>query len=96
MIGANMRKVTQSEQERKEIEAAERAEKRSHGFELMAVRDRGWFKLSNGVGIMWHSDEPLADWEARRYVPDGMFLLNFDGKEAIFDKEEFMRYLRWA
>jgi len=91
-----MRNIAKTEQEKAEIEAAERADRRSGGFELMKVRDRGYFRMSNGVGIMWHSDEPLKDGEARRYVPDGMFVLNINGKEALFDKEEFMRYLRWV
>lgn len=91
-----MRKVTKTEQEKQEIEAAERTNRRKGGFDLMKVRDRGYFRMSNGVGIMWHSDTELSDYEARRYVPDGMFVLNIEGKEAIFDKEEFMRYLRWV
>jgi len=91
-----MRYANKTEQEKAEIAAAERADKRKHGFSLMAVRDRGWFKLSNGVGIIWHSEAPLEDYEARRYVPDGMFILKIGNEEAVFDKEEFMRYLRWV
>lgn len=91
-----MRRVTKTEQEKAEIEASERNDRRKGGFELMKVRDGGFFRLSNGVGILWHSDSPLEEGVARRYVPDGMFILDISGKEAIFDKEEFMRYLRWV
>lgn len=91
-----MRKVSKTDQEKREIEESERTDRRKGGFELMKVRDRGYFTMSNGVGILWHTDRELDEGEARRYIKDGSFVLNIEGKEAVFDKEEFMRYLRWV
>ena len=91
-----MRSVTKTDQEKAEIEASERSDGRNGGLALGKVRDRGYYRMSNGVGIVWHSDRELQEGEARRIIPDGKFVLNIEGKEALFDKEEFMRWLRWV
>jgi len=91
-----MRRTTKTEQERAEIEASERTDRRKGGFDLMKVRDRGWWRMSNGLGMVWHTNSEPAEYEARRSVPDGMFLLQIGREEVVCDKEEFMRWLRWV
>jgi hypothetical protein len=98
-----MRRATKTEQEKLEIDAAERTDRRKIGFDLMKVRDSGGYVLSNGVKMNWSVPVPeidgLADDEIfvfPRNIPDGYFSLTFGGKELFFEKEEFMRYLRWV
>lgn len=108
-----MRRVTKTEQEKAEIEASERTDRRRGGFELMGVRDRGWGRIKDYAGsrevvMEWHSDAPLEDGVLRTYVPDGKFLIRIPsryykghpkyekGQVLAFDKEEFMRWLRWV
>jgi len=89
-----MRKAPKSEQEKAEIEAAERKDRRKGGFGLMAIRDRGWGRMNNGTIMVWHVDNEEA--EAKHDVPDDHFLLIIDGKEKLFEAEEFRRWLRWV
>lgn len=91
-----MRKILKTDQERAEIDASERNDRRKTGFDLMKVRDRGWWRMTNGAGIIWHTDTNAVEYEARRAIPDGMFLLQIGKEEVMFDKEEFMRWLRWC
>lgn len=91
-----MRQVNKTSQQKLEIEAAERTERRKGGFEYMGVRDRGWGKLRNGVIIHWHTDAPLEEGVSRKRIPDNHFLLTDQGKSTLFDAEEFRQWLRWA
>jgi hypothetical protein len=90
-----MRKAPKSEQEIAEIEAAERQDRRKGGFGLMAIRDRGWGRMSNGTVMVWHVDRE-DDGTLRHDVPDDHFMLIIDGKEKMFEAEEFRRWLRWV
>jgi hypothetical protein len=92
-----MRSSPKSEKEKQEIEASERRERRKGGYDLMHVRDRGWGKLDNGVVMSWHV-EPEKRYEGITYsgIPDGYFVLHTGKDSHVFDKEDFMRWLRWA
>lgn len=94
-----MRKAPKSEQEKLEIEAAERTDRRKGGFELGKVRDRGWGTLHDITGrevvMLWHPVERLPGL-AYDKVPDNHFGLVIDGKKVIFEAEEFRRLLRWV
>lgn len=95
-----MRKAPKSEIEKAEIEASERVDRRKIGFDLMKVRDSGGYIMSNGARMNWSVPRPIFPdegiWVYPRYIPDGYFTLSFGDKELLFEKEEFMRYLRWV
>jgi len=108
-----MRHAPKSDQEKLEIEAAERTDRRKAGFDLMKVRDRGSGSVRDHSGsevrIYWHvNDDELEEGEVRWNVPDGMFILETSsryyeghpkytkGVTLVFDKEEFMKWLRWV
>ncbi len=90
-----MRKAPKSEQEKAEIEAAERQDRRKDGFGLMAIRDRGWGRMSNGVVMVWPVNDPV-DKTIVNGVPDNHFLLDIKGNKYLFEAEEFRRFLRWV
>lgn len=89
-------KLTPEEAQAAEQAADQRKSKRSQGFSLMSVRDRGWQELSNGAVIEWPVDTPLEDFVPRRIVPDGYFLLTLGKESALFDADDFRRFLRWV
>ncbi len=95
-----MRQVTKTEQEKAEIEAAERKDFRKGGFDIMHDRDRSWGRIRNYEGgevvMEWHVDSPLEEGVPRNNLPDGMFRLIANGQSIIMEKEEFMRLLRWV
>lgn len=86
------RQLKQSAEEIAEFNEYKRREDRSSGFGLMAVRDKGWARLKNGVVVNWNVDRPLESGEARDYVPDEM--IKIDGK--LYDADELRSFLRWA
>lgn len=79
-----------------ELAANDRKEKRKTGFDMMPIRDRGYKTLSNGVSILWPTDREPAPYEAKKHIDDGTFVLVIDGKEVLFDTDEFRQQLRWA
>ena len=91
-----MRVAPKSEQEKSEIQAAERQGKRKGAFKIMQDRDRGWAELSNGAHILWHRERPKDEGVVWTPVPDGCFALDINGKRTLFDAEEFRKHLRWV
>lgn len=87
-----MRNTQLRPEEIAEMDATKQKETRAMGLDLMPVRDRGWGKLRNGTLVEWHTDRPLQELEARRYVPDGMVVID----NKLYDTEELRRFLRWA
>lgn len=86
-----------------EAEKAKEARKnfRKGGLNGMKLRDQGSAKLSNGAMIMWPVQKPeFSDiggpYVYPRAIQEGTFVLKIDGKEHVFDTEEFQRWLRWA
>lgn len=98
------RKSKLSAQEIAEIDETNRIQTRKTGFGLMSARDRGWDRVKSMSGhsshVLWHSNRPLQDYEARRDVPEGMFLLDvvIEGKThtLAYDVDEFRKAIRWA
>lgn len=72
---------------------------RAAGFAKMHERDRGYRLLSNGSMILWHVDK---DAEGRALgavmpnLPSDSFKLIINGKEHLFNTDEFRQSLRWA
>lgn len=97
-----MRKSKQSaaEIEQYEREEAGRVASRKKGFSMMEIRDRGNTTLRNlqggSVTMHWHVDRELEEGEARRSVPDNIFVLEQNGVTIALDAEEFRKYLRWV
>lgn len=89
-------KISGEEAYAAEVAAADRKEKRETGFSMMHVRDKGYERLSNGVSILWPTRREPAEYEAIKHVDDGTFVLVVDGKEIVFDTDEFRQSLRWA
>ena len=79
-----------------EIAANEQKENRKAGFQKMHERDRGYERMSNGVSILWPTNREPAEYEALRNIEPGTFVLVVDGKEVLFDTDEFRQHLRWA
>jgi hypothetical protein len=90
-----------------EILAAEKAKddrqkSRKRGYGLMTTRDQGQVVLTNGVKMYWPvpRQEPPPGykgvWVYPRAIPENQFILDVDGKEIIFDAEEFRKWLRWC
>lgn len=79
-----------------ELAAAKRKETRATGFAKMHERDKGYHRLSNGVSILWPTTREPVELEALRQVPEGKFVLVVDGKDYLFDTDEFRQQLRWA
>jgi hypothetical protein len=96
-----MRSAPKSEQEKLEIEAAERTDRRKGAFKYMNIRDRGWGQINDlhnkrSAVMHWHVSVPLEEGVPRRQVPDGVFTLDVAGQVIAFDVEEFRKLLRWA
>lgn len=97
-----MRKSKYKAQEITEIEEAKRRETRSTGLKLMGTRDSGRDRLSNGVVVRWHTDNPPSytvitdthgDIEVtENTIPEGMLMLG----DVLYDAEELRKALRWA
>lgn len=95
-----MRKSTLSAQEIAELDEMKRKQTRQSGLSLMPIRDRGQAPLKNYAGgkvtAYWNTHRELQDGEARREVPDGMFLIDANGTTLAFNAEELKGLLRWA
>lgn len=93
-----MSKQKASEIEAIEMAADDRRRNRNDGFSMAAIRDRGWVHLENGFMMRWNA--PTIELEEGEFqdnpIPKGYFLLNFQGKNQLFDAEEFRKWLRWA
>ena len=89
-------KLTPEEIQEAEQLADKRRYHRGQGFKLMSVRDRGWQELSNGAYIEWPTDAPLKDYVPRRYIPAGHFVLTLGKESALFDADDFRKFLRWV
>lgn len=93
-------RLTAEEINKAEKARDDRLRSRKKGFSKMHERDEGQALLNNGVTMHW----PVVEFDAPdkgihvypRRVPEGMFVLEFDGQSYLFDAEEFRRYLRWA
>lgn len=97
-----MRKSSLTQDEILEAEKAKenRKQKRAGGLGLAKARDAGSHELSNGVTIKWHVPRPVFPDDGiyvyPAEVPDGKFVLTLDGKNELFDGEEFRKWLRWV
>jgi len=97
-----MRQTNLSAAEIADMDDSKRREDRNRGLKAIPIRDRGYQKLSNGVGFYWH--HPKRESEevngittiATPKVPDNHFGVEIDGKMTVFDAEEFRKWLRWA
>lgn len=89
-------KITAEDALATELAANDRKESRATGFAKMHERDKGYEHLSNGVSIIWPTRREPAEYEALRRVPEGNFVLVVDGKDYLFDTDEFRQQLRWA
>lgn len=76
--------------------ADDRKNSRATGFAKMHERDKSWHRLSNGVIIAWPVNRKIEEGEVRKHVPEGHFLLVINGKEILFDADEFSRWIRWV
>lgn len=82
-------RLTSEEIIKAEQEADERKRSRANGYSLMKVRDRGYAELRT------YYSSPRA--KMRWGVDDSNFFELTIGKEkAVFDAEEFRKYLRWV
>ena len=101
-------KLTFEDIEQAEKAAAARRSKRNSVFKgIMKDRDRGWFRLSNGVVMLWpvpgewseslvlEDGSELRTWTGN-HVPEGHFVLKVGDEERMFDAEEFRKCLRWV
>lgn len=83
-----------------EIAADERRRTRKMGFDKMHERDQAWRRLSNGTTMLWHVPKdrhPIGLLgPVMPNVPEDKFALVINGKEILFDTEEFRKWLRWA
>lgn len=77
-----------------ELEQAEFDERqsRNNGLSMMAIRDRGWARLSTGQVMEWPVGRELEEGVPRRQIPEGMFFLD----DKPYDVDEFRKFLRWA
>lgn len=91
-----MTKLTAADIQQAEQAQANRKQKRSQAFRVMHDRDRGWHRLSNGALIEWHTNTPLEEYVPKTRIEPGTFLLTIEGKRAVFDVEEFRKWLRWV
>lgn len=93
-----MRKTKLSEEEVLAAEKAadDRKRNRANGFSLMNDRDRGFRTFDNGITMLWPTERELIPGEARTYVPSESFVLVVDGRNYLFDTEDFRKTLRWA
>ncbi len=87
-----------SKQKAIELEQQEgvRAEHRKSGLSLMEIRDRGWARLTNGTTILWPVDRELDENEARRFVPEGHFIIDTGKEDFLFETDEVQKWIRWA
>lgn len=90
-----MRQTTLSAGEVAEMDETKNREQRSSGFALMGSRDSGAVKLSNGILMNWHVSKPDTRYPYRRIEP-GTFILRINGKDHVFDADEFGKFLRWT
>jgi hypothetical protein len=96
-----MRKSTLTQEEifAAEKAADDRRQSRNQGFIKMYERDSVMRHLSNGTTMLWHVDPkqvkmpPGGVWPN---IPEDSFMLIVDGKEHLFNLEEFRKWLRWA
>jgi len=84
-----------------EQEASKRKEIRATGFAKMHERDKGYERLSNGTVFAWHVDPKIQErylkaGELKKNIPEDSFVLVVDGKEILFNTDEFRQSLRWA
>lgn len=84
-----------------ELASNDRKEKRQTGFDMMHERDKGYERLSNGTVFAWHVDPKLQErylrpGELKKNIPEDSFVLVVDGKEILFNTDEFRQSLRWA
>lgn len=92
-----MRKSTLSAAEIAEMDEMKTKEFRQGGLDLMPIRDAGGARLRNGTVVEW-AVAPNRRKEGALYpnIPDGCFILTIDGKKALFNGEEFRKFLRWV
>lgn len=73
---------------------------RDAGLKLMGTRDSGTARLRNLAGgevrLYWHVNTEADDWEPRRHVPDGTFIIENQDATIALNAEELRRFLRWA
>jgi hypothetical protein len=98
---ARQSKISSEQALKAELEANERKEIRATGFEKMHERDKGYEYLSNGTVFAWHVDPKIQErylkaGELKKNIPKDSFVLVIDGKEILFNTDEFRQSLRWA
>ncbi len=100
----NMRqaKLTQDEIMAAEKAVDDRQRNRNKGFRKMHDRDAGQHRFKNGVVIEWPVPSAWTDeingiaTRIGNAIPEGKFVLKFNGRSVAFDAEEFRKQLRWV
>ena len=79
--------------------ADDRRQSRKAGFDKMLERDSVMHRLSNGAMMLWSVDPKQVKLQAGGTwpnIPEDKFMLVIDGKEHLFDTDEFKKWIRWA
>ena len=93
------RSLTADEMLTAEKAAEDRKQSRKLGFNKMLERDSVMHRLSNGVMMLWSVDPKQVKLQAGGTwpnIPEDKFMLVIDGKEHLFDTDEFSKWIRWA